>query len=308
MITLADMTNVVSFNEADHTYTRVSDGKILCGVTTMMRKMGLSANYEGVSDEVLAKAAERGSEIHQMCVMVDALDCPCDNAEANTYLRMRKERGLIPVANEYLVTDGNNIASCIDLVFTTEELQKENKVIIADIKCTSSIHQEPLGWQLSIYRELFEAQNPELEVVGLLGIWLPKPIYGNPKIFDAVSFPTEEIDRLINCFVSGNSFVTSVTVQQASTDVSPLQNSLVYILKKMDELKKKEAELKEQLQQFMLENGVMKIDNDDVLISYVKGGTSQRFDSTTFKKENPEMYDKYLKSSETKDSIRIKIK
>lgn len=309
MITLADISSLVEFNEEMHTYNRKSDGKPLSGVTTMLRSMGLSANYDGIPEEVLKRAADRGHEIHRMCDMVDALDCECDCAEANAYLSMRRERGLIPITSEYLISDMENIASSIDLVLTTEELQKENKVILADIKCTSSIHHEPLGWQLSIYRELFERQNPDIKVAGIIGIWLPKPIYGSPKIFDAISRTPEDVDKLISCFVLGVPFSTEETsIAKTSTDVTPLQNNLIFILRKMDELKKKEAELKEQMLLYMKENGYKKFDNEEISITFVPGATTQRFDSSAFKKDNPEMYAKYVKTTETSDSIRIKIK
>ena len=74
MINLVDISNVVHFDEGNHIYTRLSDGKTLCGVTSMMKLMGVSPDYSGVSDEVLRIAAERGRKIHLSCNMADVFD------------------------------------------------------------------------------------------------------------------------------------------------------------------------------------------------------------------------------------------
>ena len=47
---------------------------------------------------------------------------------------------------------------------------------------------------------------------------------------------------------------------------------------------------------------------DDLVINYVAPTDRIAFDSARFKKENPDMYDEYLKISPVKSSIRIKVK
>lgn len=78
--------------------------------------------------------------------------------------------------------------------------------------------------------------------------------------------------------------------------------------KALKELKEKEDLLKESIKSEMEEKGIIKIENDDLVISYVAPTDRITFDSTRFKKENPKMYDEYLKISPVKSSIRIKVK
>ena len=58
----------------------------------------------------------------------------------------------------------------------------------------------------------------------------------------------------------------------------------------------------------MLKYGVKSFDSEKVKMTLVPGGKSMRFDSTRFKKEQPDLYAQYLKESETKDSIRVTVR
>lgn len=331
MIELKDITKEIIFDEVSHTYTRASDGKTLNGVTTMLRDMGLSADYNNIDQDILMKAADRGKMIHALCDLADAkdreitdfdelevfhdlkekgiivlLDEPTGMTEANTYLTLRREEKLIPITSEYLVSDGENIASSVDLVFTTEELMKDKKVLLSDIKCTSSVHEEPLGWQLSTYKYLFERQNPTLQVAGLLGVWLPKPQYGTAKIFDAKMYAQADIENLIFCYANGIEFHQNVPSVKVDTSLAPTKG-FAQVLRAMDELKKREENMKLQILQYMAQNGMKKLSQDGVDITYRNGVITSRFDSTAFKKDHPDLYNQYKREVLQKESIMVKI-
>lgn len=65
---------------------------------------------------------------------------------------------------------------------------------------------------------------------------------------------------------------------------------------------------KTELLKAMEENGVVKIENEDLIISYIASGEKETFDSKSFKKDHSEMYDQYVKFTQVKSSIRIKVK
>ena len=65
---------------------------------------------------------------------------------------------------------------------------------------------------------------------------------------------------------------------------------------------------KTELLKAMEENGVVKIENEDLIISYIASGEKETFDSKLFKKDHSEMYDEYVKFTPVKSSIRIKVK
>lgn len=85
-------------------------------------------------------------------------------------------------------------------------------------------------------------------------------------------------------------------------------------IKKMEQKKKeidlKEKEFKSNLEQIMKENGITSYESMDktLKISYTPETETRTFDSTTFQKENPELYTKYLKDGIRKGSIRITIR
>lgn len=78
--------------------------------------------------------------------------------------------------------------------------------------------------------------------------------------------------------------------------------------KQIKAIKKQEDDLKAQIIEAMKNNGIIKIDNDHLMINYVAGHDQERFDSKTFKEENKLIYDEYVKIVHVKDSVRIKVK
>lgn len=77
---------------------------------------------------------------------------------------------------------------------------------------------------------------------------------------------------------------------------------------KLATLQKQEAELKTAIKEAMEANNVKKFENDFIAITYVAPVERTIFDSTRFKKEQPETYDQYTKTSRVKSSVRIKVK
>lgn len=73
-------------------------------------------------------------------------------------------------------------------------------------------------------------------------------------------------------------------------------------------LKEGRDNLKEQLLKQMEMYGVNKFDNDKFSISYVKGSTGSKFNSTKFKKDYPDIYKDYSEPSIKSPSIRFKVK
>mgnify|MGYP003471909494 CR=1 FL=1 len=78
--------------------------------------------------------------------------------------------------------------------------------------------------------------------------------------------------------------------------------------REIKELKKKEEELKERIKEAMEENGVVKLENELLSVSYVAEYEKETLDTTKLKKEIPEIYDGYVKMSKVKASVRIKAK
>ena len=98
--------------------------------------------------------------------------------------------------------------------------------------------------------------------------------------------------------INGN----DVTLNQ---NVSQQLATIESTVKKMKEI---EEEIKARILMEMEARGIYKIDTPDVTITYIAPSERDTFDSKAFKMDNPKMYHQYLKTSEVKSSVRIKVK
>ena len=73
-------------------------------------------------------------------------------------------------------------------------------------------------------------------------------------------------------------------------------------------LKEQEDDLKNRIMSAMEEYGVIKIETEDVTVSYIAATAKESFDSKKLKKDNPDLYDEYCNLKPVKASIRIKLK
>lgn len=73
-------------------------------------------------------------------------------------------------------------------------------------------------------------------------------------------------------------------------------------------IEEQEKRLKSAILTEMESKGIIKIETDSILISYVAPTDREKFDSKGFKSDHPEMYDEYVSMSPVKSSIRIKVK
>ena len=74
------------------------------------------------------------------------------------------------------------------------------------------------------------------------------------------------------------------------------------------EIKAKQDELKKQIQEVMEINGIVKIETEELTISYIAPTTRETFDSKKFRKDNPDLYDEYVRMSPVSASVRMKVK
>lgn len=283
----------VDFFEESHTYL-TDDGKQLQGITGIISKMLFPDKYSGIPKHILDKAAEYGTKIHSACQANDMFETS-DCIEVENYSRIKKENRLIPVENEYLVSDNERIATMIDAAF----LSSENSVYLADIKTTSVLDTESLSWQLSICAYLFELQNPHLKVDKLYGIWLRKEKY---KLQEVDRIDNSIILSLIDAYFDESEFVNPLKTE---TDTPIDIEELIAIDEEIAVLDARRKELLSILQP-AIESQQYK--DDKVTISWVAPTSSIGFDSAKFKKENPELAEKYKKETAKAGYLKVTYK
>lgn len=78
--------------------------------------------------------------------------------------------------------------------------------------------------------------------------------------------------------------------------------------KALKEIKEKEEKLKQNILSEMESKNILKLETDDLTITYIAPAERETFDSKKFREENSDLYDEYVKFSPVKSSIRIKVK
>lgn len=292
----------VTFIEETHQY--FIGKKELKGVTGTLIKKAFPDTYKNIPEAVLMKAAERGSLIHNtfetFCSIFDAdiKQYPNPTEELQAFHSMLVAFDLHYVASEYLVTDGENFASAIDGIFA----DKEGNIYLVDYKTTSTLHYDNVSLQLSIYAKWFEEQNPDLKVKEIVCMWFKN---GQSKFQPLPRVSDEQIDELINAYLSGDAeYQYKVEVPE---QFSALEQEYRLITARMDALKIKQDELKEQIMKMMEANKQKSIKTNIGSYSYVAATTKKTFDTKLFKDTEPEHYEYYLKDMTTKPSLRIKL-
>lgn len=289
----------VVFNQEEHTYTL--DGKQLSGVTSLLNRQLFKDKYTGISEEVLAKASERGSLIHETIECLEGFgSTQSDIYEVQEYFKLKEEHNLNVLENEYLVSDNTNVASSIDIVFDDFSL--------ADIKTTSKLDKEYVKWQLSIYAYLFELQNPRKKAGKLYAVWLPKEQYGKPALVELERISNEVVKELIEVDSRGDQFIPPMvetdTVLQVSQDVV---DEVISIATQMREMEQRYKALQAGLLEAMKANNVKSFKSGSLSLTFKDATTRKSVDTKALEKKYPDIYQELLKESQVKESLTIKI-
>lgn len=286
----------VAFDQEAHTYTNTDTGEMYKGITSTLLRRLFPNKYDGIPEAILKKAAERGTLVHEDIELVDSLGVEPSTEEGKNYLELKKKYNLNYLTGEWTVSDMQHYATNIDCIYEVEE----NVVDIADFKTTSKFDKESVAWQLSICAYFLEMNNPHIKVRNLYGIWLRGDIAELIEV-ERVA----DVDLLIQADLADEpfeykSFFPDYIVQNETT---------LYVLgKKIKELTEQYEACKAEVLGKMAENGEKSFDTGSVLITYVAPSKRESFDSKAFKADNAELYGKYIKTSETKESLKVTLR
>lgn len=99
------------------------------------------------------------------------------------------------------------------------------------------------------------------------------------------------------------------------TALTEFNNNALSIMKQVaelniqkKELEKQEKKVREALEVAMEQYGIKSFENDILKVTYVAATTKTSVDSAKLKKEQPDIYAKYSKTSDVKASVRISVK
>ena len=93
---------------------------------------------------------------------------------------------------------------------------------------------------------------------------------------------------------------TVIMLQDFSEEVARVKNQL----KALKDLDQKYTDM---IREAMEQYGVVKIETENLNVTYVQPTEKETFDSKAFKEDFPELYDEYVKMTPVKASLRVKV-
>ena len=296
----------IFFDETSHSYL-LDDEKLLMGVTELMKKHGLGANYDGIPLARLKAAAEIGTAIHRELQDYE------NGTEilATELVDDYRNLGLRFIESEYPVSDYETVASAIDMVYYGS---RKDSVILVDIKCTEKYHRRSLEWQLGIYKTLFERQNPGISVEALYCLHIDKQKRKIRGLIPVDGVSVEEVDALLEAERNGIFYIDENDKPGAELvlEGDELQTYITQaarIAELKEAIKKIETGLKaydERLLAYMADNNIDEMVAPGGVFKRKASYTQTRVDSAKLLKTWPSIYEKCVKVVQVAASISFK--
>ena len=291
----------VLFDPDTHTYTNEETGELLSGITGTLLKRLFPGKYDGVPKDILAKAAEKGSNVHASIELYEKIGVTPSTQEGKAYADITRRNGMVALDCEYTVTDFKHYASQIDVIYEVQE----NVVDLADIKTTYKFDEDSVSWQLSIYAYMMSLCNPHIKVRKLLGIWLRGD---TAQIIEVKRHTDEEVIRLIESDMADKDDDIPATEQPLPDYIKANIDRLYEVVQKKKELQEEEQRIKSEILGKMSGDNLKSIDAVRILFTVVKERTKCRFDEKRFKEEHSELFNEYQKEITEKETLKITLR
>ncbi len=316
-------------------------------------------NY--TKDFVIPRAGSRGTAVHHAIETYDKLGLKQTQQVVNTRYGCKERdnirhvdetwdvsyelmsyirhlNGFRPIANEHTVSDNAKYASQIDNVWQRVLTggiwlvdTKTNNISLYPTCGYYNTHyftngedalKEYLSWQLSVYAELFEAENPGLKVEGLACNWLRK----DTSAFWVIDRkPSDLVKELLTTdyIITDNGpayfhhdlsvFGIGRNLPGKPEEAAPVvpQNVIDYVadlLRVEKETKARIDEAKQGLRTAMEQHSIKSADLGLFRATIAADSERSTFDTARFRKEHPDLYAQYTIKKTTKGGLTIKLK
>lgn len=295
----------VVFRETDHTYW-LGD-KQLISVTRLLKKHGLATDYTGISEEVLEKAANKGTLVHKEIENYIKNGEVGFTSELSDFIDITAELGFTAEDSEIILPAGEIPDDKVDDYFYAGTADLIGKIgdgyATADLKTTAKVDKRAYAWQLALYERLCGVKFDKLYIFHL---------GKNSKAIPIERISDAEVDRLLECERNGEIYSEPGLV--IANELLARAQEAELELKRAEEVKKEaEATAKEyrqKLYEAMQRQNVSSWETADksMLITCVAPSTKTSIDSTKLKKEMPEIAEKYSKTSTVSGYVKITIR
>ena len=290
----------VFFNPQHHRYFTY-DGVELQGITGMLKRQLFADKYANVAPEVLQRAAEKGSAVHDDCEQVAMFGVGAKTEEGKAYADLLRVYSINMETTEYTVSDMVDYASKIDVV--------DDKYNLYDIKTTSVLDLEYIKWQLSVYAYLFELVNPGIKAGDLYGIHLR----GNKaKLVKVERIPSEVIKELLRADANGEHFVkpddVAIKADAEITRLADIESVIISLKEQIKAQESKKESIMATLYSKMADSGISKWETEKLILTAVAPTETTTIDTKALKEYESAIYDKYSKKTPKKGYLKITIK
>lgn len=309
---------MISLDKQTHTYT--NDGRLLLSVTEVIKRYVFPDLYSNVPEEVLNKAAERGTATHAIIEKyikgtLTNEEYEENKADVDAFVNEIEKKRFRFSQSECIVSDEELLAGTVDILGMC--LEGDNlRYIIADIKTTRSLNIEYLQWQLSLYKYLLERKKYSSDAYDSLGLYGIHLRDGKCKIVKIEPLPLESIESLLDAIRNNVQPEDWKKPQSDLLNVKELTEQYRAAFAKRAELQDKVKELDEEIEsclagikQEFLRIGTYKEVFDDVEISLPTDTIRRTFDKAAFTKRHPELkseLDECCKETRIEGKIKIK--
>ena len=311
----------ISFNEQDHIY--FINGEVAqTSVTKLLAKHHLANDYSGIDKTTVKRKANYGTTIHKDIEKIVTEKGYEPQTKEGILFKEWALKNLQGAVAEQLVGinyNGLTIGGSIDLL----GFLKGGTPIIIDHKTYAKMDNKTklhIAWQESIYDYMARhIDNINGLVLHWLGarvfkvLWYHKDDTGEITLeeVDVDKIDDAEIENLFNAEIKGETYRPRELIVAQELQLK-LQQAEIELAKKELEMKEYEEaaeNYREQLKEMMEKQNILNwtSPNGIVKISYVSPYTKSSVDSKKLQKEKPDIYNKYLKTTNVKGTVKVSV-
>ena len=295
---------MIKFDAENHLYFD-EQGYIVPSVTEILGVV-YGTGLENAPKHFVERAAEKGHAIH---------------AEIEKYIKTG-EKGQTPEFQAWLKVFANTVPVYVGdsekIIFANTPsgafagtVDLLGNGFLYDWKtCKTATRQQIAKWQkqLSFYcyalRQMRNIVNEPLKVVHLTDIC---EVINVPYLGD--KFVEETMAKYKDIMAGKDVQIAKPSPEQelqtvSQKDIALLEDTLFQI----ETLEKVVADIRGKIKDEMERRGILDVQIGKVKVTYIPGTIRQTFDSKSFQKDDPYMYQMYLRDTQVKPSVRITVK
>ena len=290
----------ITFDSVNHRYFK--DGNLKPSVGEIVNYY-LNIDLSNIPPETLAKAQNRGTDIHVMCEKIlsgeDFETIYSKEYKDFEYLRKKhKIKGNSIEEIVYAWTPYGDYCGTLDLY--------DNKsCILYDFKTSYEKHIEEWTIKENLYRYALEQNKKKVKEIKI--IYLPSDKSPNKaEVFNLEILPDSKVEEVVRAYYRQERPTKQIVELKCLPQERMKQLALAF-----ETIKRIQNEIdvmKEKIKTEMESRGIDNIQTPEFNIAIRKAHTKRMFDSKKFKEDFPEIYEQYSRDINAKSSINIELK